>query len=85
MWRARGQGRVPGTHITIGYVEHSEIIRLYVSDGLGMGKLGRQIGRSSPSVKNQIDTHNRAVSRSGFCPSCRCVKGPFEGQVARKA
>ena len=70
-----------GTFKTIGDKEHSEIIKLYI-EGSSMGKISKQVNRSSKSIKDHIDQHNLAVERSAFCPQCRRVHSSFEGKTA---
>jgi len=67
-----------GTYKTVGDEEHSEMIRLYIEEGLGSDKIGARLGRSSRTPLLHIKSHNGAVERSGFCPKCRRVKSPYE-------
>lgn len=63
------------TFKTIGDAEHGELIALYVDDSQSMAKISKQKNRSTATVKAQIDEHNAAIARSGFCPKCRRAKG----------
>jgi hypothetical protein len=67
-----------GTFFTVSSQEHADIVKAYIEEGFGMRKIASKMKRSSATVKAHIDSHNAAVSRSGFCPSCRKVKGPYE-------
>ncbi|RJS82061.1 hypothetical protein CW709_04095, partial [Candidatus Bathyarchaeota archaeon] len=78
------KGEYRGPYKTIGDEEHAEIIRLYLDEGLSMVRVAERLNRSSASIKRQIDLHNRAVERSGFCPACRRVKGKHESEPARR-
>lgn len=62
---------------TISDLEHVKIIALY-SQGDSMRTIGDKLGRSSGAVHWQINYHDRAITRSGFCPHCRRAKGPHE-------
>jgi hypothetical protein len=74
-------GENKGTFKTIGDKEHAEIIQLY-GEGLSMNKISKQVNRSTKSIKDHIDQHNLAVSRSAFCPPCRHVHSSYEGKRA---
>lgn len=63
------------TYKTIGDPEHAEIIALYVDSEKSMAKIEKQKERSRSTIKAQIDSHNEAIKRSGFCPQCSRVKG----------
>ena len=77
-------GEYRGTFKTAGDVEHSEIIRFYIEEGLSLNKIAEKLGRSSRTSHKHMQTHNRAVDNSGFCPSCRRVKSKFESTLARR-
>ena len=76
-------GGYRGTFKTIGDKEHTEIIQLYAS-GLSINKISKQIGRSTKSIKDHIDSHNLSVDRSAFCPACRRVHSNLEGKKAER-
>ena len=78
------EGEYKGTFRTVGDKEHVEIIRLYIKEGLGLNKIGEILGRSSRTSLTQIQKHNKAVERNGFCPACRRVRSKYEGQTASK-
>lgn len=78
------KGEYRGKFKTVGDVEHAEIIRLYIEEDLGVDKIGKKLGRSSRTPYEHIKQHNKAVERSGFCPSCRRVKSKYESQPAVK-
>jgi hypothetical protein len=78
------KGEYKGTFKTVGDKEHSEMIRLYIEEELGINKIAEILGRSSRTPLVQIQRHNKAVERSGFCPACRRVKGVYESQNALK-
>jgi len=71
-----------GKFKTVGDVEHGRIIRLYVEEGLSMDKIARQLERSTKTPHSHIKRHNKAVERSGFCPTCRRVKSKYESEFA---
>lgn len=73
-----------GTFKTVGDREHSEIISLYVNDGLSMRQIAEKLKRSSKTALDHIHNHNNAVERSGFCPICRRVRSNLESQLARR-
>jgi len=66
---------------TISDAEHASLVEMYLS-GLSMNKINRQTGRSTKSIKDHIDSHNRSVENSGFCPSCRRMRSKHEGERA---
>lgn len=78
------EGEYKGTFRTVGDKEHAEIIRLYVEEGLGLNKIAEMLGRSSRTSLMQINKHDQAVRRSGFCPACRRARGGFESQIAER-
>ena len=78
------RGEYRGTHSTVGDVEHSEIIKLYVDEGLSMNKIAEKIGRSSRIPYKHIHQHNASVEGVGFCPACRRVTSGFEKTLARR-
>ena len=72
------QGQNRGSRgTTIGDKEHGQIITLY-AEGLSMNKISKQLGRSTKSIKDHIDSHNLSVERSTFCPACRRVHSSLE-------
>lgn len=70
-------GQDKGTFKTIGDEEHVEILKLYLGDSLGMAKVAALKDRSSASIKAQIDNHNAAIQRVGFCSVCKRAGGQF--------
>jgi hypothetical protein len=78
------EGEYRGTFRTVSDGEHAEMIRLYVEEGLGINKIAEQLGRSSRTPLTQIQKHNKAVERSGFCSVCRRVKSKNENQIAQR-
>ncbi len=77
-------GEYRGTFKTVGDKEHAEIIRLYVEESLSIDRIAERLGRSSRTPHEHVKQHNKAVERSGFCPSCRRAKSPFETEVAAR-
>jgi hypothetical protein len=78
------EGEYRGTFKTVSDTEHTEIIRLYVEEGLSYQKIAEQLNRSSRTPLLHIQRHNRAVQRSGFCPICKRVKSRFEAILVDK-
>lgn len=78
------EGKYKGTFRTVGDKEHAEMIRLYVEEGLGFNKIAAILGRSSRTPLVQIQKHNKAVEKSGFCPTCRRVGSKYESKYAEK-
>jgi len=72
------------TFKTIGDYEHVEIIELYLDHKQSMHKISDLKKRSTSTVKAQIDSHNMAVKRSGFCPRCRRVKGNHDTNLTKE-
>jgi hypothetical protein len=72
------------TFRTVGDKEHAEIVRLYIEEELGFNKIAEVLGRSSRTPLTQVQRHNRAVERSGFCPVCRRAKSSYENRLAEK-
>lgn len=77
-------GKDKGTFKTVGDQEHSEMIRVYVEDDVGIGKVGERVGRSSKTVHDHIIAHNEALQRSGFCPQCSRVKSSLATIEAKR-
>lgn len=74
-------GLYKGTFQTVGDLEHSEIISLYI-EGSSYEAIAAKKERSTKTIHGHIHKHNNAVERAGFCPSCRRVKSSYEGQRA---
>ena len=73
-----------GTFTTVGDLEHTEIIGYYIDEKLSMATVGKMKGRSSATVKGQIDRHNDAVTRSQFCPICKRSGGSHYLELIRR-
>ena len=73
-----------GTFKTVGDLEHAEIIKAYMEEGLGMVALAERFKRSSGSIHRQIQKHNAAVTRSGFCPPCKRAGSPYQNAIVKK-
>lgn len=71
------------THMTVGDVEHAEIIQLYIEEGLSMNKIAEKLGRSSKVPHKHIHKHNSKVEGARFCPACRRVKSELDKTLAR--
>jgi hypothetical protein len=78
------KGEHKGTFRTVRDKEHTEIVRLYIEERLGFNKIADILGRSSRTALTQVQRHNRAVERSGFCPACRRFRGVYESRIAPK-
>lgn len=78
------QGIQRGSFRTVGDKEHAEIIRLYIEEDLGLGKVGAELGRSSKTCLDHVHRHNASVERSGFCAPCKRVGTPYEDKIAQK-
>jgi ParB family chromosome partitioning protein len=76
-------GEERGRYRTIGDREHAEIIRIYVEEGIGMGKVADRLRRSSKAVMDHIQDHNRYLQSAGACPICSRVKGPYASRPAK--
>jgi hypothetical protein len=57
-----------GTWKTVSDKEHSEIIRLYTQENLGLKDIAENLRRSSRTPLEHVHSHNNSVRRSGFCP-----------------
>jgi len=73
-----------GTFKTIGDVEHTQIIEMYIEKEMSMREIAKQLDRSSASILMQIDKHNLAIEKMGYCPMCRRAKSKFENIKAEK-
>jgi len=62
---------------TAGDEEHIQVIDDYFS-GLSMGKIAKKTDRSSATILAQIQGHNEAMEKFGFCVKCRRLKGKHE-------
>lgn len=78
------EGEYRGTFRTVSDKEHTEMIRLYVEEGLSLEKIAEYFSRSSRTPLLHIQKHNKAVERSGFCLVCRKVKSEFETKTVQK-
>ena len=79
------EGEYKGTFRTVGDKEHAEMVRLYIEEGLGINKIAEILGRSSRTPLVQIQRHNKAAERSGFCPACKRVRSKHEKEFAQKS
>jgi transposase-like protein len=68
----------------VGDVEHAEMIKLYVDEGLSMNKIAEKLDRSSRVPYKHIHQHNASVEGAGFCPSCRRAKSELDKTLARR-
>jgi hypothetical protein len=76
-----------GTFKTVSDEEHVDIMTRYLNGGEGMIKLGKTLNRSSRTIQNQLEAHDEAVRRSGFCPRCKRAKSEYYStkiKVAKK-
>lgn len=73
-----------GTFKTVGDREHAEIIRLYVEENLGLGRIGDEIGRSSKTCSDHVHKHNASVRKSGFCAPCKRVNTDYQSSIVQK-
>jgi len=73
-----------GSFRTVSDKEHAEIIRLYVEENIGLVKIATATERSSKTCSDHVRKHNLAVERSGFCPSCKRSKAPYQRKTAYK-
>lgn len=62
--------------------EHVRIINMRIEQKLGMEKLGKEVGRSSRTIMQQIHQHNNYVSSVGTCPRCSRVQGAYATKIA---
>ena len=76
------KGKHRGTYQTVGDKEHAQIIQLYVVERLSMGVLAARFGRSSGTIKMQVDAHNDAVNKIGYCPRCKRAGSSQESTLA---
>jgi len=73
-----------GTYLTVSDKEHSEIIRIYVEEGIGYASIAERLHRSSRTPHEHIEAHNKAVERSGFCAPCKRAKGQYLNVIATR-
>lgn len=78
------QDEYRGTFRTVSDREHAEMVRLYVEEGLSLERIAERFSRSSRTPLLHVQKHNKAVERSGFCPTCRRVSSRFESEIAQK-
>ena len=62
---------------TVGDFEHSNIVKTYIEEKVGMGTLADALGRSSRTISVQIHKHNDAVESKGYCQICRRSQSPY--------
>jgi hypothetical protein len=78
------KGEYRGTHSTVGDIEHAEMIKLYVDEGLSMNRIAEKLSRSSRVPFTIIHKHNASVEGAGFCLACRRVKSDLDKTLARR-
>jgi hypothetical protein len=79
------QGKNKGTFTTIGDLEHAEIIRLYMEEGIGQWKIAERMRRSSRSIDLLRDRHNDMVQKFGVCRVCKRAEGAYAEVLAEHA
>jgi hypothetical protein len=77
------QGVDKGTFRTVGDEEHAKMIGMYLS-GIGTTRISTELRRSSRTPLLQIDAHDSAVARGGYCPACRRAKGEYAEQKVKR-
>ena len=77
-------GEYRGKFMTVGDKEHAEIIRPYIEEQLSIDRIAKRLDRSTKTVWDHIQDHNRSVERSSFSSSCRRVRSKFEAEAARR-
>ncbi len=78
------KGEYRGSFKTVGDREHSDIVKMYLEEGLSLNKIADRIGRSSRTPFKHIHQHNSKVEGAGFCPACRRVKSNLDKTLARR-
>ena len=76
-------GEYRGVYKTVGDKEHAEIIRLYIEGG-SMAKIAEELDRSAATIHQPITEHNKAVTRSNFCPLCRRIHSEYGTTLAER-
>ena len=74
-----------GTYKTVGDKEHVQIMDMYSAENLSMIDICTKLDRSSRTIKVHIDSHNRAVQRSGFCAACKRAQSAYANQEVGRA
>jgi len=72
-----------GRYKTVGDEEHLQIIDAYWG-GESMGKLAKKLERSAATIHGQIQAHNEAIEKNGYCIECRRSKGKHETEKTDK-
>jgi hypothetical protein len=78
------EAKLKGAFKTIGDIEHSQIIEMYIEGERGMDYMAKQLNRSSRSILLQINKHNYSIEKIGYCPACRRAKSKYESIKAEK-
>jgi predicted DNA-binding protein YlxM (UPF0122 family) len=78
------EAKLKGTFKTIGDMEHTQIIEMYIEGDKSMEYIAKQLNRSSKSIFLQIKKHNLAIEKMGFCPMCKRAKSRYETIKAEK-
>ena len=78
------KGEYRGAFKTVGDLEHADIVKMYMDEGLSLNKIAEKIGRSSRTPFKHIHQHNSKVEGAGFCPACRRVKSNLDKTLARR-
>ena len=65
--------------------EAADTLRLYLNDKLSMDKIHKLKDRSPATVKNQLDKHNEAIKRVGFCSVCKRAGGVYFKDTATRS
>jgi len=77
------EAKYRGTFKTVSDKEHTEIIRLYCEENMGMVEIANKFQRSSRTPHEHIQRkHNASVERSDFCPACKRAGGKYFNKKA---
>jgi hypothetical protein len=74
-----------GSYKTVSDLEHSEMLTVYLEEGLGYVKIAEKLHRSSRTPKVHVDAHNRAIRRSGFYALCKRAQSKYASTIAEDA
>lgn len=70
---------IPGSgSAQVGDYEHIRIIKARIETGFGMNKLAEELGRSSRTIKKNIDLHDNMIRMLDQCDACARVNGEYK-------
>jgi len=73
-----------GAHTTVGDEEHHKIVCAYLDENLSMHGIAKKLERSTKTIHDHIQAHNKSIEKDGSCLACKRMKSPHYIEKAVK-